>query len=162
MTHQDSVEWSRTRWIEAGQPDPDHFAAMTAVLRLTQGVGASLDRMLREQDLGRTAYLVLATLCIARDGTLTMSQLSKRLIMHPTTISLVVDQLQTKGLVDRGPHPSDRRTVLATITPAGHATLTKASTALAAGGYGLDGVSDRLAITLTEVVRQVREAIGDE
>jgi len=69
--------------------------------------------------------------------------------------------LQTRGLVDRGPHPSDRRTVLATLTRPGR-RIDQDQRCLAAGGYGLDGVSDRLAITLTEVVRQVRVAIGDE
>ena len=57
---------------------------------------------------------------------------------------------------------SDRRTVLASLSPAGDKVISTASGALARGGYGLDGVSDRLAITLTEVVRQVRVAIGDE
>lgn len=39
-----------------------------------------------------------------------------------------------------------------------HAT----SGAVSQTGYGLDGVTERQAITPTEIVRQVREAIGDE
>ncbi len=162
MATTDSMDWARERWAEAGEPRPDHFAAMAAVLRLSALVGSALDRSLREHDLSRTGYLILATLRIARDQTLAMNQLARRLILHPTTISLVVDQLQAKGLVERCPHPSDRRTVLTSLTTEGARVLHATSEAVSETGYGLDGVSDRQAITLTEVMRQVREAIGDE
>ncbi len=134
---------------------------MAAVMRLHQVVGAELDRALREHDLTRTAYLILCTLRIAGDHTLPMGQLSRRLMLHPTTISLVADKLEKRALVTRAPHPTDRRTVLATLTGEGVAALADANRTLAQAGYGLPEVSDRLAITLTEVVREVRERIGD-
>jgi DNA-binding MarR family transcriptional regulator len=162
MSSADSLDWARERWDELGGPDPDRFAAMVAVFRVSALVGSTLDRTLKGQDLSRTAYLVLATLRIHRDRTLTMSQLSRNLILHPTTISLVVDQLQGRGFVDRRPHPSDRRTVLATLTPTGRKALDAANKALSDVGFGLGGVTDRLAITLTEVIRQVRAEIGDD
>jgi DNA-binding MarR family transcriptional regulator len=157
----DSIEWSRLRWKEAKQPEVDHFAAMAAILRLHQIVGSSLDRLLREQNLSRTSYLVLATLQLAKDQTLPMNQLGRRLILHPTTISLTTDQLQERGLVTRKPHPTDRRTTLASLTPDGVRTLTTVNQSVGGSHYGLDGVSDRLAITLTEVIRQVLGALGD-
>jgi DNA-binding MarR family transcriptional regulator len=157
----DSIEWSRLRWSASGQPEPDHFAMVAAIMRLHQIVVSNLDRLLKDQGLSRTAYLVLATLILAKDRTLTMSQLSRRLILHPTTISLVTDQLQARGLVERQAHAGDRRTVLAALTEDGVRVLTETSEALAVKDYGLDGINDRLAITVTETIRQARVALGD-
>jgi DNA-binding MarR family transcriptional regulator len=157
----DSIEWSRLSWQDSGQPEPDHFAAMASIMRLHQIVSSALDRLLREQDLSRTAYLVLVTLQLTSSKSLPMSQLGRNLILHPTTISLTVDQLQQRGLVARKPHPSDRRTTLAALTPEGDRILTSVNKSVGGDRYGLNGVSDRLAITLTEVIRQVRNGLGD-
>lgn len=162
MTHKDNIEWSRERWVKAGEPAPDHFAAMAAVLRLNNLMGATIDRVVKEHDLSRTAYLILATLYISKDRTLTMSALSRRLMLHATTISLVVDQLEKRALVTRSQHPTDRRTVLAGLSRTGVKALREANIDLAEAGYGLGDTSDRLAITLTEVVRSVRVVLGDE
>lgn len=157
----DSIEWSRRRWAEAGQPDPDHFAAMAAVLRTHQVVGAALDRTLRVHDLSRTAYLLMSTLQMSSGGTRPLGQLSRHLMVHPTTVTLVIDQLEKRGLVSRAGHPTDRRTVLATLTEDGGELMDKANRALAEIGYGLPGVSGQLAVTMTEILRQVRERVGD-
>jgi DNA-binding MarR family transcriptional regulator len=160
--NRDSIEWSRRRWSETGQPDPDHFAAMAALLRTHQVVGAALDRTLRAHDLSRTAYLLMSTLQMSGDRTRPLGQLSKHMMVHPTTVTLVIDQLEKRDLVTRAPHPTDRRTVLATLTDAGAELMTKANDALAEIGYGLPGVSSQLAVTMTEILRQVRERVGDE
>lgn len=157
----DSIEWSRQGWQEHGEPLPDHFAAMAAVLRLGQLLSSSLERLLKEHNLGQTAYLMVATLHLARDQTLAMSELGRRLLLHPTTISLTTDQLQARGWVERRPHPSDRRTTLATLTPEGVRALKTVNESLAGQNYGLGGASDRLAITTTEVIRQMRNELGD-
>ena len=157
----DSVEWSRQHWHDAGQPDPDHFAAMAAVLRVNQVVSANIDQALRPHDLSRTAFLLLSTLLMSKEHTRPLGQLSKHLIVHPTTVTLVIDQLEKRELVVRRPHPSDRRTVLAALTPGGVELVTKAGESLAEVGYGLPGVSRQLAITTTEILRQVRERSGD-
>lgn len=159
--HIDSVEWSRQRWLEVGQPEPDHFAAMAAILRTHQVVGSALDRALREHDLSRTAYLLMTTLRMSVKYTRPLGQLSRHLIVHPTTITLVIDQLEKRGLVARGPHPTDRRTVLATLTTEGVRVVDATSKSVAEVGFGLNGVSGQLAITLTEILRQVRDKVGD-
>jgi DNA-binding MarR family transcriptional regulator len=157
----DSIEWSRRRWVDSKGLSPDLFAAMGAVLRLEQLVGGTLDRLLREFSLNRTGYLILVTLHLKSDRTLTMGQLSKRLLLHPTTVSLVVDKLQTRELVIRSPHPTDRRTILATLTDEGASALATVSESLCDVNFGLEGVDPRMAITLTEIIRQVREDMGD-
>jgi DNA-binding MarR family transcriptional regulator len=162
VAHRDSMDWARDRWVEAGEPDAERFVAAMALLRLSGIVGTGLDRALKDHDTSRTGFLILCTLRIATDQSLTMSQLSKRLVLHATTISLVVDQLQERGLVTRSQHPSDKRTVLATLTPKGAKALHKINLAVCETGYGLDGVDERLAIMLTEVIRYARNALGDD
>jgi DNA-binding MarR family transcriptional regulator len=91
-----------------------------------------------------------------------LGQLSKRLLVHPTTVTMVIDQLENAGLVGRKPHPTDRRTVLAVLTPAGNQAASAASTALSAVGFGLPGIDDATADRITEDLRLVRRALGDK
>jgi DNA-binding MarR family transcriptional regulator len=157
----DSIEWSRRSWELRNGPEPDFFAAMTAVLRLGQLVGATIDRALRDHGLNRTGFLILAVLYLKSDRSLSMGQLSKRLLLHPTTVSLVADKLQERQLVLRSPSTTDRRTILATLTDEGARTLIVISEQLGEANYGFEGVDARMAITLTEVVRHVRHDMGD-
>lgn len=159
--HIDPIEWTRRQWEAGNGPEPDYFAAMAAVLRLEQLVGLALDRQIREHGLSRTGYLILVTLYLQEDRTLSMGRLSKRLLLHPTTVSLVTDKLQARELVLRSPHPTDRRTILAELTDDGARALVTVSESLSEVSYGLEGVTNRMAITLTEVIRQVRGSMGD-
>jgi DNA-binding MarR family transcriptional regulator len=158
---QDPVEWSRERWIGQGQPAPDQFAAMIAILRTHQAMCASIDQTLRTHDLTRTAYLLMTTLLLSKDGTRPLGQLSKHLMVHPTTVTLCVDPLEKRDLLHRRQHPTDRRAVLATLTPAGRELLDKVTKALAETDYGLTGVDDALSGKVATTLRAVREHIGD-
>jgi DNA-binding MarR family transcriptional regulator len=157
----DAVEWSREQWIAAGQPAAEQFTAMAAVLRTHQAMTASIDASLRAYELTRTGYLLMTTLRLSRDGTRPLGQLSKHLMVHPTTVTLALDQLEKRRLLKRKPHPTDRRTILASLTPAGRDLLEKVTADLAGASFGLDGVDDKLAGRLVSVLRQVRLKIGD-
>ena len=157
----DPVEWTRQHWAEGDLPSPDHFAAMASLLRTHQAMVAEMDRRLKPHGMSRTAYLLMATLLISRDHTRPLGQLSRHLMVHPTTVTLVIDQLENRGLVSRRPHPTDRRTVLAALTDAGRDAVNKASVDLAAIQFGLPGVSESLAQRTTGVLRQIRTKVGD-
>jgi DNA-binding MarR family transcriptional regulator len=158
----DPIERARHVWKENHGSKPDYFAAMTATLRLEQLVGAELDRLLRTYRLNRTGYLILVELLLCQDNAaLTMGQLGKRLSLHPTTVSLVTDKLQARRLVRRSPHPTDRRALLASLTEEGARVLSTVSESLGAANYGLEGVTNQMAITLTEVIRLVCQSIGE-
>ena len=118
--------------------------------------------MLKGHALTRTGYMVMITLQMSEGSARPLGQLSKRLLVHPTTVTMVIDQLENGGLVVRRPHPTDRRTVLAELTPAGHKAATTASKALAAGGFGLPDIDDETAERITEDLRRVRRALGDK
>jgi len=158
---QDPVEWSREQWIAHDQPAPDQFTAMVAILRTHQAMTASIDATLRTHELTRTGYLLMTTLQLSRDGTRPLGQLSRHLMVHPTTVTLALDQLEKRTLVKRNPHPTDRRTILAVLTPAGREILDKATKALADNDFGLKGVGGELSRHVVDLLGDVREHIGD-
>ncbi len=158
---QDPVEWSHEQWVAHDQPAPGQFTAMVAILRTHQAMTAAIDATLRTHDLTRTGYLLMTTLQLSRDGTRPLGQLSRHLMVHPTTVTLALDQLEKRNLVKRNPHPTDRRTILAVLTPAGREVLDKATKALADTEFGLTGVDASLSGRVVEVLGDVREHIGD-
>jgi DNA-binding MarR family transcriptional regulator len=160
-TEQDPVEFAREHWAASDQPGVAYFTAMAAMMRTHQLMVTELDRALKPHGLSRTAFLLMATLLMSRQHTRPLGQLSKHLMVHPTTITLVIDQLDERKLVTRAPHSTDRRTVLATLTTEGRELVAKASADLAAAQFGLSGVSEPLSRRLTSVLAQVRTRMGD-
>lgn len=153
----DEVDWMRVRWSEHQLPNPAQFAAMASILRTNAILTDRISRVTREFGLSRTAYLVLITLKMSREGTRSLGQLSKALLVHPTTITMIVDQLEKVTLVRREAHPTDRRTVLAKLTPGGRTVADSATAALAATGFGLGTLPAGVADRLTSDLRCVRE-----
>lgn len=158
----DSIAWVRARMEEQGVPSPAQFAAMTSVLRVTAVMTEAVDRVLKAQNLTRTGYLVMITLQVSDGRARPLGQLSKRLLVHPTTVTMVIDQLEKAQFVIRRSHPTDRRTVLAELTPSGAKAAAAASEALAEVGFGLPGIDDATADRITEDLRSVRRALGDK
>ncbi len=65
-----------------------------------------------------------------RDGPLTLSQIAEANGLDAPYATLVVDKLEAHGLVERRPHPDDRRRKLVTLTAAGHNALATADAIL--------------------------------
>jgi len=61
---------------------------------------------------------VMAALYRRRDA-VTMSELSRMLLVSNGNATAVVDRLESEGLVVRTPSQADRRTVIVALTPAG-------------------------------------------
>lgn len=57
---------------------------------------------------------------------LTMRALAEALKADPPYVTLMVDDLEERGLVERNPHPADRRAKLVSLTPAGQKAATEA------------------------------------
>ena len=140
----DQFEWVAQRWDPAALGDIGGFLALGALLRAHTVVTASVDGVLRAHALSRTGYLVLMTLFLADEGTRSHGRLARDLFVHPTTITLVTDQLVKDGLVRRAPDPADRRATLSTITAKGRRLVARATRDLAAAGYGFGGDSGDL------------------
>ncbi len=62
-------------------------------------------------------------LCQLRGGPLTLRELAEANGVDAPYATLIVDKLEAHGLVERRPHPDDRRRKLVTLTQAGHDAL---------------------------------------
>jgi DNA-binding MarR family transcriptional regulator len=61
---------------------------------------------------------------------LTLRALAERLTADPPYVTLIVDDLEERGLVQRTPHPDDRRAKLVQLTKAGRAAAARADAIL--------------------------------
>ncbi len=84
-----------------------------------------------------------------------------RLQVHPTSVTSLIDRLERTGYVTRAPHPTDRRTTLATITDAGRAVAEQATRELNAIGFGTAPLERAQLQGLTDTLRIVRVDAAD-
>lgn len=91
------------------------------LLRATRAIEAELRERLRVQfSLTLPQFDVLAALARSDDG-ITMTELSRMLIVSNGNVTGIVDRLVTDRLVARQPSPNDRRSFLVRLTPKGQA-----------------------------------------
>lgn len=159
--YEDPIEWVEHYWRKQSLGDPRKFLAMGSVLRLHQLMTAEIDRVLKQFDLTRSAYLVLSTIQLSENGSRLLSRIATHMLVHPTTVTLIIDKLEQQGLVVRQPHPTDRRATYAKITPAGAALMKEATRALDGFGFGLPGLTAVEAGELTDILAPIRSAAGD-
>lgn len=99
--------------------------AWIRLLGVTRAVEGELREFLRvKHDTTLPRFDVMAALYRRRDG-VTMSELSRMLLVSNGNATTVVDRLEKDGLVRRTPSESDRRTVFAALTPEGLALFEK-------------------------------------
>ena len=97
--------------------------AWIRVLAVTRTAEASLREYLRvNHDTTLPRFDVLAALYRRRDG-VTMSELSRMLLVSNGNATAVVDRLEADGQVRRTQSDTDRRTVFVTLTEAGLAAF---------------------------------------
>ncbi|WP_030241404.1 MarR family winged helix-turn-helix transcriptional regulator [Streptomyces sp. NRRL S-350] len=65
-----------------------------------------------------------------RDRPMSLSELAQANGIDAPYVTLIVDKLETQGLVRRQPHPDDRRRKLVTLTAAGHEAIATADAIL--------------------------------
>lgn len=103
-------------------------AAWAALLRVHARVVPQLDRELRTRcDLPLTWYDVLLELSSAPDYRLTMGELGQVAVVSRTRATRVVDELVHAGLVERHPHPDDRRSTIVALTTEGRRRFRRAA-----------------------------------
>ncbi|MDD9370672.1 MAG: MarR family transcriptional regulator, partial [Acidimicrobiales bacterium] len=82
-------------------------------------------------------------------------------MLHPTSVTNIVDRLEHQRLLRRVAHPTDRRTTLAEITDEGRRVVDKATEAVTAGAFGIGALDDDALDQLTALLRTVRLDAGD-
>ncbi len=126
------------RWGDAKiVTPPDAFMAVTALIRLNGHVRRYFDDILQPLDLTRTTFMLLCSVLLAPEGGHKMADLSEELMVRPTTVTLLVDQLAERKLVRRVAHPTDRRANLVTLTASGRALVLRGITIATDHEWGL-------------------------
>jgi DNA-binding MarR family transcriptional regulator len=124
----DPIAEARRQWEEHGwSAAAPGMAAVTSVMRVQQILLARVEEVLRPHGLTFARYELLTLLSFSRSGSMPLSRIGARLQVHPTSVTNAVDRCEAQGLVRRVPHPSDRRTTLAELTPAGRELALKAT-----------------------------------
>ncbi len=114
MTESLRVEESATTRAEPGM--------CYAIARLQQRILAGVTELVAPLGLTTLQFTTLSVL--KRHGApLSTSQLARRALMTPQSMSEVIHALERKGLIKRNPHPNHRRTLPATLTAKGRRVL---------------------------------------
>lgn len=157
----DAIAEARRNWEARGWAAPAAMAATTSIMRAHQIVLARVDEALRPFDLTFARYEALVLLAFSRQGALPLGKMGDRLMLHPTSVTNIVDRLERQGLVQRAAHPTDRRTTLAEITDDGRRVVDKATEAVSATGFGVAALTDEQLDQVTGLLRAVRIDAGD-
>jgi DNA-binding MarR family transcriptional regulator len=148
-------QWER-RWRET-----DAMRAATSIMRAQQIVLARVDDALRPWSLTFARYELLVLLHFSREGKLPLGKIGDRLMLHQASVTNLVDRLEDQGFVAREPHPTDRRTTLAALTPEGRAIIDDATKAVIDARVGVTELSDRDARELNRILRKLRAGAAD-
>lgn len=100
-------------------PPEAQAAAERELCGLVNGLAARIADHVRRcaVPLGLTA--AQATALREMTGPMTMRELAERMSCEPSNATFVVDKLEKRGLVERRPHPTDRRARHLVLTPEG-------------------------------------------
>ena len=95
---------------------------------------------------------------VMEGGSLPLGELSKKMYLHPSTITGVVDRLEKKGYVTRERNSGDRRVVNVRLTPAG-AALAKTAPSPAQGKmiHGLRDLEEKQVVAIYRSVQKLVE-----
>ncbi len=117
-----------------------------------------LDNVRRQEvseSVGLPFYRVRALRRIAASP-MTLGELAAALGIDPPNCTPVVDDLEERGLVERRPHPTDRRSKLVVPTPTGTRLAKRAQRILDRPPAALQDLTPNDLRALTEILERVR------
>ncbi|WP_182378064.1 MarR family transcriptional regulator [Nocardioides sp. WS12] len=151
----------------AGDLWAEHFGDATAmrlatsVMRVQQLMISALDAALKPFALTFSRYEVLVLLHFSKSGSLPLSKIGERLMVHPTSVTSAIDRLESQGFVERVPDQDDRRRTLARLTTKGRSTVRAATEAVSDIDFAITGLTDRQQDDAYQLLRRLRRAAGD-
>jgi DNA-binding MarR family transcriptional regulator len=89
----------------------------------------------------------------------TMGELASMLGVDPPNLTPIVDALEQDGLVERQPHPTDRRAKLVVATRRGREQAKKADEILERPPAGLTGLTAEEVGTLVALLQRIHDAV---
>jgi len=156
----DPIERAGDLW-ERHFGDATAMRLATSVMRVQQLMIGALDAALKPFGLTFSRYEVLVLLLFSKEGSLPLSKIGERLMVHPTSVTSAIDRLEAQGYVVRVPDEDDRRRTLARLTPQGRATVRKATKAVTAIDFAITGLDRDQQARAYDLLRQLRQASGD-
>lgn len=158
----DPVEEASRHWVDRwGDSAVPAMEAVTSIMRAQQWLLGELNTHLGPFGLTFARYEALLLLLFSSKGELPLAKFGERLQVHPTSVTNVIDRLERDGLVERVPHATDRRAMLARLTPEGRAVVEKATAGLNESAFGLSDMSEGELRQLVKVIRKMRLHAGD-
>src|SRR6201996_6888362 len=161
----DPIERAGALWERNWPGEPgevyESMRAVTSIMRAHQILIAELDSRLRPYGITFSRYEALVLLMYSRAGSLPLSKIGERLQVHATSVTNVIDRLESAGLVRREPNPQDGRGTLAVITTEGRDVVTKATAELNAARFGLGALGTTDLGVVFDLLRQLRVDAGD-
>jgi len=147
-------------------PAPGGRPAVPPVAEQLRGQLIGLVKLLHNQleqysgDRGLTAPQSLAMFQLGRSDATPMRDLAGSLRFDPSYVTALADGLESLGLVERQPHPEDRRIKLLVLTMHGHAVRSELIDALNEGMPGIAALDPREQRTLVELLGRMLDAAG--
>ncbi|SMF56177.1 transcriptional regulator, MarR family [Xaviernesmea oryzae] len=93
---------------------------------LTTAISRVLRRLRTEANPTELALSQMGVLSrLEQSGPLNTADLARAELMKPQSMGVILGSLEREGLVERQPHPTDRRQILFALTEAGAAVRTK-------------------------------------
>ena len=148
-------------WRELGIDRLEILLAISEIRLAIKAIDANIDAILRPFDITGPRDSILTRLYMAKDGQLTLGQIAHVLRLHPTSVTSGADRLERDGLIQRVPHPTDRRATLARITPKGRQLVDDSLPKMLEAQMGLPHASSNLLRRMSLLMREVRIAAGD-
>ncbi|MBB5912508.1 DNA-binding MarR family transcriptional regulator [Nocardia transvalensis] len=143
-----------SRWPEGESQTPVDSEIDRDVCHLVHSFTHRLDVHVRRvsEQLGLTPTQVIALRELSEP--ITARELAVRMTCEPSNATFVLDKLEAQGLIERTPHPTDRRAKRIELTPAGQdsraAVLAKLGT-----GSPLTSLSDTQQRELRDLLRML-------
>jgi DNA-binding MarR family transcriptional regulator len=119
----------------------------------------SKDALRAALNLGRGSGRVKALLWLA-EGPLSLSELAEAVSVDAPYATLIVDNLEERGLVERRPDPADRRRKLVALTPEGTAAARRALQVKREPPPGFAALTQAELDTLEELVLRIAGDAG--
>lgn len=158
----DPIEEAARQWRKHWGVSPvAPMTAVTSVMRVQQILLTRCNDALEPYALSFARYEALMLLYFSRAGSLPLGKMGARLQVHPTSVTNLVDGLERLRYAERTPHPSDRRTTLATITEHGREVAELATQSMHQIQFGTGPLRRAELEQLTELLRRVRIGAGD-
>lgn len=143
----------REDWERQNRGGLDEMLVASWIVRAQQHLVIRIENLIAPFGLTMTKFECLVVLLASKNGALGMNKMAERLNVHPTSITYAVDSLVDVGLVERRPHPEDRRRKLAALTDLGRTTTEKALDVLEGDRFGIQSIGESKLHSLAELLQ---------